>query len=169
MTGLFLAALAVDVHLSDTYFVVPLPLLMVGGTLLAYLGDCISGGPRSPAHGSGGWGDSRRGSFFVGFQPGRFCRSHRGYLGMPRRYHAYRGVSSVQGAFDSRRLDSGCGFDHSLHLLLWSMRYGNALNQTRGTYVFLVAAKIETQRVERATRHLAGKVALETVTGADNR
>ena len=39
MTGLFLAALAVDVHLSDTYFVVAhFHYIMVGGTLLAYLG-----------------------------------------------------------------------------------------------------------------------------------
>ena len=39
MTGLFLAALAVDVHLSDTYFIVAhFHYIMVGGTLLAYLG-----------------------------------------------------------------------------------------------------------------------------------
>ena len=39
MTGLFLASLAVDVHLSDTYFIVAhFHYIMVGGTLLAYLG-----------------------------------------------------------------------------------------------------------------------------------
>src|ERR1700750_1753571 len=39
MTGLFLASLATDVHLSDTYFVVAhFHYIMVGGTLLAYLG-----------------------------------------------------------------------------------------------------------------------------------
>src|SRR5438128_2165815 len=39
MTGLFLASLAVDVHVSDTYFVVAhFHYIMVGGTLLAYLG-----------------------------------------------------------------------------------------------------------------------------------
>src|SRR5690349_5042392 len=39
MTGLFLASLATDVHLSDTYFIVAhFHYIMVGGTLLAYLG-----------------------------------------------------------------------------------------------------------------------------------
>src|SRR5205814_7648801 len=39
MTGLFLAALGLDVYLSDTYFVVaPFHYVLVGGTLLSYLG-----------------------------------------------------------------------------------------------------------------------------------
>src|SRR5438552_19215163 len=38
MTGLFLASLATDVHLSDTYFIVAhFHYIMVGGTLLSYL------------------------------------------------------------------------------------------------------------------------------------
>lgn len=47
MTGLFLAAVAVDVHLSDTYFIVAhFHYIMVGGTLLAIWADCITGGRR---------------------------------------------------------------------------------------------------------------------------
>jgi cytochrome c oxidase subunit 1 len=39
LTGLFLAALAIDVHLSDTYFVVAhFHYIMVGGSVMAYLG-----------------------------------------------------------------------------------------------------------------------------------
>ena len=49
MTGLFLASLAVDVHLSDTYFVVAhFHYIMVGGALMDISAACITGGPRLP-------------------------------------------------------------------------------------------------------------------------
>ena len=39
MTGLFLAALGMDVHVTDTYFVIAhFHYIMVGGTVMAYLG-----------------------------------------------------------------------------------------------------------------------------------
>src|SRR3546814_8737070 len=38
LTGLFLAATALDVHLTDTYFVVaPFHYIMVGGAVMAYM------------------------------------------------------------------------------------------------------------------------------------
>ena len=47
LTGLVLAAVSIDVHLTDTYFVIAhFHYIMVGGTIMAYLGGLHSGGRR---------------------------------------------------------------------------------------------------------------------------
>ncbi|HEX4781765.1 MAG TPA: cytochrome c oxidase subunit I [Usitatibacter sp.] len=91
LTGLFLAALAVDVHLTDTYFVVAhFHYIMVGGTVMAYLGGLHFWWPKVT-------GRMYPETFarvaavvmFFGFNLTFFPQYILGYLGMPRRYHEY--------------------------------------------------------------------------------
>src|SRR6266550_1909249 len=91
MTGLFVASLGVDVHLSDTYFVVAhFHYIMVGGTLLAYLGGLHYWWPKiSGRMYPEGWGRFSALVVFVGFNLTFSPQFVAGYLGMPRRYHAY--------------------------------------------------------------------------------
>src|SRR5260370_33698941 len=91
MTGLFLASLAVDVHVSDTYFVVAhFHYIMVGGTLFGYLGGLHYWWPKiSGRLYPEGWGRFSALVIYVGFNLTFLPQFVLGYLGMPRRYHTY--------------------------------------------------------------------------------
>ena len=91
LTGLFLASLATDVHLSDTYFIVAhFHYIMVGGTLLAYLGGLHYWWPKiSGRMYPEGWGRFSALIIFVGFNLTFSPQFVLGYMGMPRRYHTY--------------------------------------------------------------------------------
>jgi cytochrome c oxidase subunit 1 len=91
LTGLMLATLAVDVHVHDTYFVVAhFHYIMVGGTVMAYLGGIHFWWPKL----SGRMYSELLGKLsalivFVGFNLTFFPQFVLGYLGMPRRYFEY--------------------------------------------------------------------------------
>src|SRR5438477_7234312 len=89
LTGLFLASLATDVHLSDTYFIVAhFHYIMVGGTLLAYLGGLHYWWPKiSGRMYPEGWARFSALIVFVGFNLTFSPQFVLGYMGMPRRYH----------------------------------------------------------------------------------
>src|SRR5512141_304200 len=91
LTGMFVATLATDVHLSDTYFVVAhFHYIMVGGTLLAYLGGLHYWWPKiSGRMYPEGWGRFAALVIFVGFHLTFSPQFVLGYMGMPRRYHTY--------------------------------------------------------------------------------
>ncbi|TMG89948.1 MAG: cytochrome c oxidase subunit I [Betaproteobacteria bacterium] len=91
LSGLFLAALALDVHLTDTYFVVAhFHYIMVGGSVSAYLGGIhfwwpkITGRMYPPK-----WAQFAAVLLFLGFNFTFFPQYLLGVEGMPRRYYEY--------------------------------------------------------------------------------
>ena len=110
LTGLFLATLAVDVHLHDTYFVVAhFHYIMVGGTVMAYLGGIHFWWPKITGRMYPEiWGKLSALLVFVGFNLTFFPQFVLGYLGMPRRYHEYPAEFQVlQRPVVGRRVDPG--------------------------------------------------------------
>lgn len=126
LTGLFLAALGVDVHVHDTYFVIAhFHYIMVGSAVMAYLGGIHFWWPKMTG---------RRYPevlarlaaliIFLGFNLTFFPQFILGYLGMPRRYHVYPpefqalNVLSTAGASIL-----AVGYVLPLIYLIWSLRY----------------------------------------------
>lgn len=91
LTGLFLGAPAVDVHVTDTYFVVAhFHYVMVGATIMAYLGGLHFWWPKMTGRMyHEGWGISSALLIFIGFNLTFLPQFIMGYMGMPRRYHVY--------------------------------------------------------------------------------
>ncbi|OGQ04041.1 MAG: cytochrome c oxidase subunit I [Deltaproteobacteria bacterium RIFCSPLOWO2_12_FULL_44_12] len=91
LTGLFLAALSVDVHLHDTYFVVAhFHYVMMGGTVMGLLAGLHYWWPKMfgkmypEIAGKISWA-----LIFIGFNLTFLTQFFVGYLGMPRRYYDY--------------------------------------------------------------------------------
>jgi cytochrome c oxidase subunit 1 len=91
LSGLFLAALAVDVHVHDTYFVVAhFHYIMVGGMVMAYMGGLHFWWPKMTGRlYSEAWGRVAAVTAFIGFNLTFFPQFVLGFNGMPRRYHTY--------------------------------------------------------------------------------
>jgi cytochrome c oxidase subunit 1 len=127
MTGLFLAALALDVHLSDTYFVVAhFHYIMVGGALMGYLGGLHYWWPKITGRMyPEGWGRFSALVIFVGFNLTFLPQFVAGFLGMPRRYHAYPPEFQVFNVLSSAGASIlGLGMLIPAIYFVWSMRYG---------------------------------------------
>ena len=91
LTGLFLGALATDVHLHDTYFVVAhFHYVMMGGTLIAFLGGLHYWWPKMFGRMYNEfWARVACGIIFVGFNLTFIPQFLLGTRGMPRRYALY--------------------------------------------------------------------------------
>ena len=129
LTGLFLASLGVDVHLTDTYFIVAhFHYIMVGGAAMAYLGALHFWWPKiSGRMYSETLARVSAVLVFLGFNLTFFPQFLLGYLGMPRRYHVYPPEFQVLNVFSTAGASIlGIGYLLPLLYLMWSMRYGPA-------------------------------------------
>jgi cytochrome c oxidase subunit 1 len=127
LTGLFLAALGLDVHIHDTYFVVAhFHYVMVGGMVMAYLGGIhfwwpkMTGKmyPEAPAK-------LAALITFIGFNLTFFPQFILGYMGMPRRYAIYSPEFQVLNVLSTAGASIlAVGFILPAIYLLYSLKYG---------------------------------------------
>jgi cytochrome c oxidase subunit I len=127
MTGLFLAALALDVHLTDTYFVVAhFHYIMVGGSVMGYLGGIHFWWPKITGRlYPEMWARVAAVIIFAGFNLTFFPQYLLGYYGMPRRYHEYPPEFQVLNVLSSAGASIlAVGYLLPLLYLGWSLFYG---------------------------------------------
>jgi len=127
MTGLFLACLGIDPHVTDTYFVIAhFHFIMVGGAVMAYLAGIHFWWPKMTGRMyPDAWGKIAAGIVFIGFNLTFLPQFVLGYLGMPRRYHEYKAEFQVFNVLSTAGASIlAVGYLLPLIYLLWSLRYG---------------------------------------------
>jgi cytochrome c oxidase subunit 1 len=127
MTGLFLASLGFDVHVTDSYFVVAhFHYIMVGGMVTAFMGGLHFWWPKITGRMyPEGWGKIAAATMFIGFNLTFFPQFVLGYLGMNRRYWQYDPQFQVLNVLSSAGASIlGIAYLMPLGYLLWSLKYG---------------------------------------------
>jgi len=127
LTGLFVATLGVDIHVTDTYFVIAhFHYVMVGGMVMAYLGGLHFWWPKITGRMyPEGWAKLSAGVIFLGFNLTFFPQFILGYAGMPRRYHAYAPEFQVLNVLSSAGASIlAIGYLMPLIYFMWSLKYG---------------------------------------------
>jgi cytochrome c oxidase subunit 1 len=128
LTGLFLAALPIDVHVTDTYFVVAhFHYIMVGGAVMGYFAGLHYWWPKItgryyPEY----WARFAAILAFFGFNVTFFPQFILGYLGMPRRYASYPPEFQIWHVLSSAGASIlAIGYALPLFYLLWSILKGD--------------------------------------------
>lgn len=127
LTGLFLAALGLDLHVHDTYFVVAhFHYIMVGGTVMGYMAGLHFWWPKiSGRMYPSWWAKFAAIVIFIGFNLTFFPQFLAGYLGMPRRYHFYPPEFQVLNVMSSAGATVlGFGYLIPIIYFIWSWKYG---------------------------------------------
>ncbi len=129
LTGLYLASMATDIMLTDTYFVVAhFHFVMVGGAVMAMMGGLHFWWPKITGRMyPDNWGKLSAAIIFIGFNLTFLPQFVVGYLGMPRRYHYY----FLWPEFQPYHLLStagatvlAVGYLLPVCYLMWSLKYG---------------------------------------------
>src|SRR6187401_653646 len=127
LTGLFLATLGLDIHLTDTYFVVAhFHYIMVGGAIMAFMGGLHFYWPKM----TGRMYPEPLAKVsavlvFAGFNLTFFPQFVLGYMCMPRRYHAYPEVFQVLNVMSTMGATVlGLGYLLLFTYFMWSLKKG---------------------------------------------
>jgi len=127
LTGLVLATISTDVHLTDTYFVIAhFHYVMVGGMVFAYLGGLHFWFPKITGRMyPEGWAKLAALIIFVGFNLTFGPQFLLGYKGMPRRYHSYADEFQVLNVMSTAGASIlGIGYTIPLIYLTWAWMKG---------------------------------------------
>jgi cytochrome c oxidase subunit I len=127
LTGLFLASMGMNVHLTDTYFVIAhFHYVMVGGAILGFLAGIHFWWPKMTGRMYPEIASKISAIIvFLGFNLTFFPQFILGYMGMPRRYHVYPPEFQVFNVLSSAGASVlAIGFLLPFIYLTWSLKYG---------------------------------------------